>query len=457
MKGMRICVTARPDLDRADHAGSVLRLSQLRPAGDLAPELALPWVVRLRYGMALGQVGLLLVARYALDADLPVLPLAAPVGVMLVTNAALSRLGRSLTNARALFGLLFLLDTILLTVVLGFTGGPTNPFTLLYLVQITLSAVILNRIWTWLIGLLSTIAFAFLFWVHRPFPLMDPADHGHMHPAHIQGMFIAFTVAAVLLSFFIGKVSEILRKAEQDILDLKDRAAKNDRLTSLVTLAAGAAHELATPLGTIAVVANELEHRAERSSRDPDLLADARLVRSEIERCRLILQRMSGRDTDAAVEPAGMVQIGEVLEAARQEFSKDEQQRIGISDETASATVFLPEQSLRRALVLLTRNALDADVRGRVEIRAGTEGRGVRFTIEDHGPGMSPEVLNRIAEPFFTTKDAGRGMGLGTFLARTLAERLDGVLMFDSVPGAGTRVTLDVPASPRVVAENAQR
>jgi len=431
---MRVCVTARPALDLLDSEPPAKWIQGGGPrlAGSLAPGLALPWIVNLRYGIAFGLLVFALFARYSLKQDLPLAALAIPAVVILVTNAVLSRVGGSLGDSRSWMGALFCVDTACLTVVLALTGGPTNPFTLLYLVHITLSAVILNRIWTWLLGLLSTAAYAFLFWFHKPFPLLDPAEHGHVHVAHLQAMFAAFALAAVLISLFIGEVSETLRKAERDT----DRTAKNDRLSSLVTLAAGATHELATPLGTIAVVAKELEHCAEASICNAELLEDARLVRSEVERCRLILQRMNGRDTGMATEEAEPTKITELLASVVQQFPPADQARIEVSEALEPTMIRVPQQAFRGVLASLLRNALQADASGKVLMSAGSIRNGIRFTIQDHGAGMPDEVLKRIAEPFFTTKEPGYGMGLGTFLARMLAERLGGVLVFDSAPGA---------------------
>ncbi len=341
MKGMRICVTARPLRSSLSPppADRWLHRPGLRAAGELAPELATPWIVKLRYGMALGQLLIVLVAYWALKGEFPLFLLVVPIAVMIATNLALDRMGGSRNFSRSWIGAIFCIDAICLTFVLAMTGGPTNPFTLLYLVQITLSAVILNRLWTWSLGLLSTFGFALLFWFHRPFPPMELADHGHMHPAHLQGMFLAFAVAATLISFFIGKVSEILRKAERDVLELQEGAAKNDRLASLVTLAAGAAHELATPMGTIAVVAKELEHHAMLSMPDADLLEDARLVRSEVERCRLILQRMSAREVDTEAEEIVPVRSSNLISSAIREFSQADQARIRTAETLTSKTL----------------------------------------------------------------------------------------------------------------------
>jgi len=115
---------------------------------------------------------------------------------------------------------------------------------------------------------------------------------------HLVGMWIAFVIAAGLITFFTGKISDALRKRDRDVLTLQEQVAKSERLASLVTLAAGAAHELGTPLGTIAIVAGELEHYAGNIARNDAVLVDSRLIRSEVERCRRILERMSAQSAE---------------------------------------------------------------------------------------------------------------------------------------------------------------
>jgi len=329
---------------------------------------------------------------------------------------------------------------------LALTGGPMNPFSLLYLVQITLSAVVLRKIWTWALGVLSTVCFGLLFFFRAP----SDAFQGHhveqgLSP-HLVGMWIAFVIAVGLITFFTGKIAEALRTREQEVLVLQDQVSKNERLASLVTLAAGAAHELGTPLGTIAVVAKELERYAADIQSNKAVLEDARLIRAEVERCRRILERMSARSAKPMGEMLMRVSVRDFLSEIVGQFP--EQQRgllkIELPDETLGAS--LPVQATAQSVAALVQNALDANLDERQILIIATEnGSDLRIAIRDQGHGMPATVLRRIAEPFFTTKQPGKGMGLGTFLVRTFAESLGGRVLFDSIQGEGTTVTLELP------------
>ena len=419
----------------------------LRPAAELAPSLALPWIVTLRYGVLGGQAALLLLARFALGVELPLPWLALPLAVTAASNALLPRFAARY-NVRVVLGSVLALDILCLTALLALSGGPANPFSLLYLVQIALSAVVLSKEWTWALGVLSTVSFGCLFLGHVHVHAFEGHQSSEGFSTHLVGMWIAFAAAALLITIFIGKVSEALRKREQEVLLLQGRLARHARLASIVTLAAGAAHELGTPLGTIAIASRELELYAANVSRDPAVAEDARLIRAEVERCSRILQQMSARGAEPLGETPAPLPLREFVEQVRETFPQPARGLLRAEVSGDPAAPVLPAEATRQALVALARNALDASGEGQTVV-LGAECRGdtVRFTVADSGCGMGPDTLERIAEPFFTTKAPGRGMGLGTFLARVFAERLGGSLTFESEIGKGTQAVLELPVS----------
>ncbi len=162
---MRISVTERENISAAD----------LRPTAELAPALVLPWLIRLRYGLLIGQASLILIAAFVSHIDLPLAWLAIPLAVTALSNLSLRAL-ISRFSARNVLGLTLTLDVLSLTGVLALSGGAANPLTLLYLVQITLSAVALSKTWTWSLGALSILCFGFLFLAHVPVPAFE--GHG---------------------------------------------------------------------------------------------------------------------------------------------------------------------------------------------------------------------------------------------------------------------------------------
>ena len=431
---MRISLAERQDISGLD----------LRPSADVAPSLALPWIVTLRYGMLAGETALSLVVVFVFRVPLAIEWLALPLAVTLVSNLLLRKLAASLGDRPAL-GATLALDIFCLTSLLALSGGPSNPFSLLFLVQITLSAVVLSKAWTWVLGLLSVLGFGFLFPFHIRVGIFESHHTSPGFSTHLIGMWIAFTAAALLITVSIGKVSEALRSREQEVLRLQNQVSRQQRLASIVSLAAGAAHELGTPLATIAIASKELEAYATRAGGDKNVAEDARLIRNEVERCSRILRQMSVRGAEPMGESPTPVRIGELLQQVTSIFQDPGGIAIRANvDEELEA--FLPIDATRQVLTALVRNAVDASHSGQtVDLRADSTAGRLRFTVRDSGTGMAPDVLNRLSEPFFTTKGPGRGMGLGTFLVRVFAENLKGNLAFESEVDSGTEAVLELP------------
>jgi two-component system sensor histidine kinase RegB len=219
-------------------------------------------------------------------------------------------------------------------------------------------------------------------------------------------------------------------------------------LASLSTLAAGAAHELGTPLATIALVAKELEHGLGSGKDLATLTPDARLIRQEVERCRGILQQMAARAGEGAAEMPSKVSVHGVeqgvSEALGLGLGSVSFERIGELNELVA-----PERLLVQVLANLVRNAFDAQAEvGKLEavrVVSRVEPERAEFEIFDQGSGIPAHQSARVGEPFFTTKPPGRGLGLGVFLARAFAEKVGGDLTLEPRPGGGTVARLTLP------------
>jgi two-component system sensor histidine kinase RegB len=410
-----------------------------------APNITLSWLLRLRWIAVAGQLFTVAVVSLGLGLRLPVTALVSVVGLTALSNLALDRWLRSGREvAPRVIASVLVLDTLLLTAMLFLTGGPANPFSALYLLHVTLAAIMLGARWGWQVMALSTACFALLFLVHEP--LADDVLTMSVWDLHLRGSWIAFVVAAAVTAYFVSRITEELKAREQELQEAQAQGARNEKLASLSTLAAGAAHELGTPLATIAVVAKELERSAQAMTEGAGMAEDLRLIREQVERCRLILVQMSAKAGESAGELPGPVPIATLFAEVQATLSAERSARLVLASAPGLHTVLVPKQALVLVLASLLRNAFDAsDERGRVRLEVGREGGRVRFTVRDEGHGMAPEVLSRAGDPFFTTKPTGRGTGLGLFLARAFVERLGGALQLTSEPGAGTTAALELP------------
>ncbi|HMJ09919.1 MAG TPA: hypothetical protein VK524_00870, partial [Polyangiaceae bacterium] len=251
---------------------------------------SLPWLVRLRWITLCGQVLIIGAAHWRFGVPLFWWALSLS-SVALASNVALSVVVRRpiRESCFGVIGSVLVFDTALLTALLAVTGGATNPFTVFYLVQITLSAIVLSSRWTALVAVLSVLGFGLLFLAAPPHHATSGFDH------HLQGMWVAFVLAAGLSAFFVRRVLEAIRIQERALASLGEANARSERLAALARLAAGAAHELGTPLCTIAVAASEAGNAAARVPGAAGLVDDLRLIRAEVSRCQDVLRGMAGR------------------------------------------------------------------------------------------------------------------------------------------------------------------
>jgi two-component system, sensor histidine kinase RegB len=270
-------------------------------------------------------------------------------------------------------------------------------------------------------------------------------EQKHMMKAHLHGMWVASALAAIFVVFFVQRVSSALSEREMELQLTRAKAARREQLASLATLAAGAAHELSTPLSTIAIVAKELDRSLSGDVPD-DVRADLRLVREQVARCREILDRMAARAGENVGESLAPLTPDAWIRAALDGLAGRD--RVVIEPGSLTGAMLVgPPRALADALRGLLKNALQASAPdASVTLRVTAESGRVRATVQDRGKGMPPKVLARVGEPFFTTKGPGEGMGLGLFLTRALAEQLGGEFHIASRPGSGTEAWIDLPA-----------
>jgi len=426
-----------------------------------APDaIGLAWLVTGRWFTVVAAAGAVIAGRSALEAQLPIEFVAAIIAVILASNLWLWwRLRNGDLTSGSMAGALLCLDVVLLSWLLLNSGGVLNPASVFYLVQIVLAALVLGRTWAWIVTALSVAGYATLF--------LAPTDHLRdaqaMHPGialHMRGMWIAFAATALIIAVMVTRLVTSVERRDRALDMMRDRNARALRVASLTTVVAGAAHELGTPLATIAVAARELERAIAERGSEPAWGEDARLIRAEIDRCRAILDQMGGRVTEPLGEAPRSTSCGAVVQAALQRFGESDRARIDIDIDTVAgidaAPVVWPVGAVSQALANLISNALyAAGEAGRVRITVAAVAERVSIDVHDSGPGMRREDLARAGEPFFTTKGPGAGMGLGIFVARSTVEQLGGALRL--APGADGGLTASITLPQDVVRAKAGR
>ncbi len=432
-------------------------------AGDLLAargRLKLSWLVQLHWWAILGQVMIIALAELWTEFDLPIPHIMALLTAEVIGNLVLRSWARTAHVTESMMATVMVLDAAVLTLLLDLTGGAANPYSTLYLVNVALAAVLLPGRWSWVLMAVSLLGFASLFF-HEWFTGVAHHVRFGMSPeqvlvAHVRASWVALALAAIFIVYFVRRVALALADREHELQLTRGQADRREKLASLATLAAGAAHELSTPLSTIIVVAKELQRNLGSTVND-EAARDLTLIREQVSRCREILDRMAGHAGEQVGEPLRPQRVDQWVGAALdglQGAGRVVQERAPGID---GVLLVGPPRALGDALRGLLKNALQAaGPVGPVTLRLESTVAGlVRATVIDKGGGMAPEVLARVGEPFFTTKVPGEGMGLGLFLTRALAEQLGGELHITSSPERGTEARLELPAAPAGERSNA--
>lgn len=410
--------------------------------GDAMQE-RLDWFVRVRWAAFAGQAIVYLYAVAVLGLTLPPTVFFIVEAALGVSNILISRHKRNFQSP-SMLGIILLCDVMLLTILLARYGGHANPFSMVYLVHVVLAALFIGHRWTWGVAIFSTLCFSALF------PLADSSIAGRAHhhvgdgsfDLHLQGMLIAFVMLSFLIAGLVSRMRISIDRREHEILR---RRASEERLAALTQLAAGAAHELGTPLATAGIVVAEIIDQLPHLAVD-QIGNDLECVREQLDRCAAILRGMAPQAGESVGETpisCGPAQVGDrVRELLPPPFAE----RLMIQIDEKIGQLLMPLESVSQALSALAKNAFEASAVGSpvtLTMRGG--GDTIRFEVSDRGEGMEREVLKKLGEPFFTTKDPGKGTGLGIFLCRLLVSRLEGVIHFQSARGQGTEVSIEIP------------
>ena len=311
-------------------------------------------------------------------------------------------------------------DVLILAALLYFTGGSTNPFVSLFLLPLTLAAAALPGRYTWAIATAAVICYSFLMVWYFPIP----HQHGINFNLHVLGMWFGFVLSAILISYFAVKMSATLRERDRALALARENALRDERLVSLGTLAAGAAHELGTPLATMAVLAKDLESECAGT---PGVAEPFQVLRGQIARCKDILSQLAVSAGQARAEAGRDLALDQYLAQIVEQWHNG---RPAVDmrlkwEGTQPPPRIIADQTLTQAITNILNNAADAS-EWQVEVVGHWSDSELLLEICDHGEGLSVAATSHAGEPFFTTKPPGQGLGLGLFLAQSTIRRLGG-------------------------------
>jgi two-component system sensor histidine kinase RegB len=400
-------------------------------------------LILIRWVAIAGQAAALFVVHFALGFELPLDYALAAIAASALLNLALTLYRPAARVGNRGAAILLGFDMVQLAVLLYLTGGLTNPFALLMLAPITISATILTRGATIALCALAIACVTLLAFHYQALPWT--ASGIEFPPLYVIGIWAALVLGALFIALYAASVSEESRRMSDALAATQMALGREQRISALGALAAAAAHELGSPLGTIAVVAREL---ANEVPKDSDLAADAELLLSETKRCRDILAQLAARPEADRRTPFSELPVSALIEAAAAPHRR-EGVVLDLSAAATSGTAPEPRMShspeLLHGLGNLIQNAVQF-ARGRVALSAGWDDEFVEVTISDDGPGIPRDILDRLGEPYLSSRSTeGEHMGLGVFIATTLLERTGAEIEFANRGGGGARVRVRWP------------
>ena len=395
-------------------------------------------------------ITLALVYRF-LEMDLPWHPMLITVGAQAVLNLLTwlrLRNNRPVSNME-LFAQLCA-DVLALSVLLYYGGGSANPFVSLFLLPLVIAAATLPRGYTWAMAAITTGCYSVLMKFYVPLPTANRhiGHEGHLQHVmpqdeafnmHIIGMWAGFGISTIVVAYFVVKMAYAVRERDEALTKMREETLRNERIVALGTQAAGAAHELGTPLSTLAVVIGELQREQIILPEWRDNLA---ILDDQVRACKRILDKLLANAQDT--EAPSMQSLHQFLAATLDEWQliRPEVQYRYQPPTAQSVPQLHIEPALRAALLNLLNNAADASPQG-IDIRTHWDADQVTLEIHDDGPGLTPEVAARAGSAFFTTKQEGRGLGL--FLANATVERMGGSVRLFNREGGGTTTEITIP------------
>ena len=323
---------------------------------------------------------------------------------------------------------------------LYFTGGASNPFAWFFLIPLIISATVLPAAATWSMALLTCACYTLLMFFYVPLTDTPHLEHDERFAQHVFGMWFGFVLSAALISWFIAGMARTLRERDRLLALAREQTLRNEQLVALGTLATGAAHELGTPLATMAV----LTHEMQRNTNDEATMRKLTLVRDQIERCKRALSILSASAGEVRAESGSLIPVQRFLDEV---VSAWRRQRL----EASIATEFVShgeqaqivnEYTLHQALLNLLNNAADVSARS-IKLTATWNQTRLDMQIEDDGPGLQPAQKAQLGKPMPSEKEYG--MGLGLVLTHATIQRLGGEISLVELDQRGTCTRVRLP------------
>ena len=397
-------------------------------------------IIWLRLIVLIGAVAAAWLTTTSLHVELPIFPITVILSVtFIISIASLIRLRMSWPVSNDELFAQLVIDVMVLTFLLYYSGGSTNPFAPLFLLPLVLTAATLSGWYAWAMVALTIGCYSLLLFFYVPFPETHTM-HGDGFRLHVVGMWMGFIFSALLVAGFTARMAITVQRQNKKIADLREKHLKHEHVLALGTLAAGAAHELGTPLSTMAILLKDLSPETALSESKLDTL------RGQVDRCKNILGSISAASGEIRAESGSITKLDDYLPHLINRWKKTRHDVTVKSEFKGSdpAPSIVVDQTLDQALLNILNNAADASPDD-VEIQGEWSDQELTLIVSDRGTGLSPELEEKAGESILSTKQDG--MGLGLFLTYTTLERLGGEVRIFNREDGGVKCQINLPLS----------
>ena len=438
---------------RAEPTATPQQQQQRSPrAADAAAGIKnLQQLIELRWIAVVGQVFTIEVAHYSLNLTLPLREMLLVVGCLAMFNVvSLLRLRTGVMVRTIELFLALLIDVAVLTVQLYLSGGTTNPFVFLYLLQITIGAVLLRGAYIWSIVVITLLCFGVLATHHLPLEL--PQDlHQGLSSLYVLGLLVCFVLNATLVVVFITRINLNLRERDARLAAARRRRVEEEHIVRMGLLASGAAHELGTPLATMAVILGDWRRDPAIASQ-PTLCDDVAEMQAQVQRCKSIVSGILLSAGETRGESSNQTTVCRFLDALAQDWRATRSvEHFAYDNQVRTDRPMVADATLEQMVFNVLDNARDASPHW-VGMAAWQDAQALYIRVQDQGPGFAPAILAQLGQPYQSTK--GRpGGGLGLFLAMNVARTLGGSVQARNHPEGGAQVTITLPLAAIALAE----
>ncbi|MGR8929382.1 MAG: ATP-binding protein [Gammaproteobacteria bacterium] len=357
------------------------------------------------------------------------------------------------------------MDVLALAYLLYLTGGASNPIIWVFLLPLIVTAIMLPQSYAWNMVIITSCVYTVLIAYNVPLPALAPhADHSNMtnltpemslrmqlledrryFNLHVFGMWFGFVFSSGLVAFFIVALAKTLKERERSLAEARESALRDERVISLGTLAASAAHDMGTPLGTIAILAHDLAEDFP-DHRFPELNQKLTILQQQVERCKQALSVMSASAGELRAESGKVMRVADYVDEVLNQWRTHKaatKLNLSISGSVDLEALIIAERTLTHSLINILNNAAEATDDTGIDFHANWDANTLSLKIRDHGPGLPAELIDFAGHK--PVKSNKQGMGVGLFLTYTTIMRLRGTISFNNLESGGACVEISLP------------